>query len=422
MTIYQNQDLDLNKFFVCDSESTIIRDIKKLSGVKINREAYLRPSGVPMIDVLNTTKGSWFEGFHIPTASVQFIVEDNKIIEKKTVEKNLKLQDYQEILLREIDRSIEHIFQQHKSVVLCFSGGIDSVFLLSRIIELGHGKRTDIVVFSNQTQTNPTCLHIDPEQKNILDELLLFIGPYVGAVNRIQVTVDDVASAFNLYADVAYVKCYATSSLLHQYQNTAFIFGHHGNQVLLHKFVFLDEIISRRSGARTEIENFLNKNSDYYCQGIKSYDFKKIPVGIEHVHMLQKPWAALDGTNNNKIYSPLANDKIFNSLRKLDFTKVSIDTIIDARFPKSMIESCQLNDILQFVKKESLHDLDTLLGIQVPIEKLDQKLLVIPDNLQHDHEGVDYIRSEISDSTKTGYMPINSLVSIKALNWVSSLF
>jgi hypothetical protein len=55
------------------------------------------------------------------------------------------------------------------------------------------------------------------------------------------VDIAHVVNTFN-HGQLADIKCYATKTVLDQYQNSVFIFGHHGNQVLLHKYIFLDEI------------------------------------------------------------------------------------------------------------------------------------------------------------------------------------
>jgi hypothetical protein len=233
------------------------------------------------------------------------------------------------------------------------------------------------------------------------------------------ITQQNVIDAFNRYPDVAHLKCYVTSAIFNRYQNTAFIFGHHGNQVLLHKFIFLDQIIMVRPAVRDEIKQYLRDNQKYYCQGMSCYDFNKTPVGIERIHMVQKPWAVLNGLNGNALYAPFTTNRNFSCLRRLDFDYVSIDQVIDAGLARSLLRDDN-QDLEMFVYRENLNDLDNLKDIQLPISGLDKSLLHIPENLCHDPEGKEYIQHEIEQAKKTGEIPINSLVSIKNLHWLSS--
>jgi hypothetical protein len=70
---------------------------------------------------------------------------------------------------------------------------------------------------------------------------------------------------------------------------------------------------------------------------------------------------------------------------------------------------------------ESLSDMDNLNDTLIPVSLLDQQLLTVPDNLNHHLLGLEWIKHEIDSSKVSGVIPVNSLTSIKMLNWIANL-
>jgi hypothetical protein len=422
MKIYQNRDLEVNKFFVDNNQSRLVPDISEIQSRCLDRQIYFRPSNSPLINVADSDLGSCYRDYHIPTGSFLFVVDqDHNIINKISLEKNIRLEHYRDVFLSELERSLVKIYQTHPTVTLCFSGGIDSMMLLAMIDQLDFLSRTRVLVFENLTQIDATCIHLNPDHSRALAATLDHIKSRVLSIETIQITHHDIATAFNQYTDVAYLKCYVTLAMMNRYHDTAFIFGHHGNQVLLHKNVFLDEIMLRQAQGRIAIRKFLDNHIGYYCASLGSYDTKKDPIGIERVHMLQKPWSILDGINNNRIYSPLATDLTFELMRRLDFSMISESDVIDARFARSILKSLGSHDFSVYLQQENISDLDNLRDTQISMDQLDPRELMIPHQLDHDDQGLDYVQQEISKANATGMIPINSLVSIKNLNWLAQL-
>lgn len=411
--MYQNSDLTLNKFFVDKDYNNLVTDIKQLKNSRLDRNFYFRPSGCPLINVNDFTVGSCFEDYLIPTGSYQF--ESGSV---RTVDKNLSIDHYIDRLFSGISARIQSIYQAHNTVTLAYSGGIDSMVLLGFIQSQGLLSRTDIVCFKNQTQSSPTCLHQDPTKLQKVNELLDRIGQLARSVTWIDITVDDISHGFN-HQKLEHVKCYATNAVLRQSDNSAFIFGHHGNQVLLHKNIFLDELVLSRPSAQQEIIDLLSGPKDFYTQSIIGYDISAPKIGIERRHMLMKPWSLLN-TTDQTVYSPLGDTETFDQLRRLDYSQISVDTIADATVAKELIaRTCPY--LLPYISVEGVKDGDNLEEAIIPLSLLNSELLTIPMELNHHPEGLDYIQNEIAQAHLTQHIPINSLVTIKALNWISRL-
>ena len=414
---YQNNDLMINKFLVNHNE--IITDISALKNKQLCRDIYFRPSNAPLVTVADADQGSCFEGYTIPTASFIY-TKDSAGISYTKQATNLALSSYTDQVWNDINNTIKQIYQRHNEVTLCYSGGIDSMVLLSYIMAQGLLPRTNIICFENHTQDNELALHNNIENKEKVTGLLKKLESQVKSITWITITVDDIADSFN-NGNLEHLKCYSTNSILQKYKDTAFIFGFHGNQVFLHKTVFVDELLLQGVIGIDEVERLLVTSTPFYTQSLLGYNIDKELVGVDRAHMLHKPWALLDHTNNNRVYSPIGSDLTFNLLRSLDFKTVSLNDVANVTVARGIINRNVTQELDDFIGVEGLYDNDILMDTMIPVSLLKQDLLVIPTELTHNQEGVDYINHELAQSKISGAIPINALVSIKMLGWIKQL-
>ena len=122
--IYQNRELDLNKFFVNRHDQKIVSDRALLKNQKLDCKIYLSASWSPLTTIRGTD--SAFVDWWIPSPSYKFSVI-NDSIKSETLTKNLDFQTYQTQIFDNIRNNLQNIYNQHKNVVLLYSGGIDSV-------------------------------------------------------------------------------------------------------------------------------------------------------------------------------------------------------------------------------------------------------------------------------------------------------
>jgi hypothetical protein len=416
--MYQNLDLSVDKFFVSKDHTKLVTDIKQLKTSRLNRNFYFRPSGCPLVNVNDSNDGSCFKDYFIPTASYQFQLVDN-VVKSVLIEKNLLLTEYIDELHQGIYNRIKSIYQQHKEVTLAYSGGIDSMVLLSFIQNQGLLSRTNVVCFKNKTQSDPSCLHRDFKKQFAVEALLKTIQNKVKSVQWLTISQDDFVFGLN-NQNLEHVKCYATNAVLKKTDGNAYIFGHHGNQSLLHKIIFVDEIILNQSGAIKDMADLLSGSKDFYTQSLLNFDINSVRIGIERRHMLMKPWSLL-ANKHKSVYSPLADNFSFGQLRRLDFGKINISIIANADVARELIDRNVGNSLNSYITTESIKDGDNLENMVIPLDLLSASTLAIPSELNHNPEGLDYIQNEINSAKKTNTIAINTLVTIKALNWLSQL-
>jgi hypothetical protein len=414
MSEYINYDLNLNKFFTDADHQIIFRPSKHQ--YRLDRKIYFQPSASPLVHVGDSDLGSCFKQLTIPTAS--WIYNNNGTRQRLPITTEFK--SYTQQIYQNIKESIAKIYSQHPLVNLMYSGGIDSMVLLSYILKQGLGPRTRLVCFENTTQPHPSGLGTNDTKKSKVKDLYRKYQNQLHSIVWHSVDIAHVVSAFN-HGQLADIKCYATKTVLDQYQNSVFIFGHHGNQVLLHKYIFLDEIIIRQPDIQSRIQK-LQIDNDYYTTSIREYQIPKEPIGVDRRHFLIKPWSVFHGYRNNLIYSPIGSNENFQLTRSLDFSKIDPWTIMDATMAKDLIRQNVGDEFDEFIDTESLKENDNLETIQLPVDKLDPVALTIPLDLLHSPEGLDYVQGQIDQAHSTGWLPINTAVSIKSLQHISDTY
>lgn len=384
-------------------------------GQKLDPRVYFSPSYSPMLDLNDSHKGSCFQDWYIPTASC--IYDDDR---ESFLPKYGDFSTYKENLYKNIKQRIQEIYDQHRTVTLAYSGGIDSMVLLSFILKLDLINRTELICHENRLQSDPSCLHLDLSKKTAVQEIFDKVKSKALNTRWLKTDIENLTVMFN-HGTYKQLKCYATANTLRNSQTDACISGWHGNQVLLHKFIFWDEIRIRDSRRNNEIQSYLHNNKDFYTQNLVKYDIVRDPVGIERRFMLMKPWFSLDGYLGKRVYGPLADEHDLISLRELDFNQIPVATIADAALAREFMHRNVGTELDPFIVTETLADGDTLCKMDIPISLLDKSLLYVPRDLSHDPEGLEYLENEINRAHASGTIALNTLVSLKNMQWLASL-
>lgn len=411
MTIYQNKDLNTDNWFFHSGTQRLAKfsDLKK---EPLSREIYFSPTYSPLVHIKDTELGSCFKGWTMPSASV-LLIDNGSQIHQKEISSDIDLGYYQDQLWQHINDNISKIYQKHQLVNLSYSGGIDSMVLLAMVTHLGLLHRTNIVVFKNQTQTDETCIHINPQRQNMMDEVLNRLKKLCHGVSAVNINLSAIIEGSD---DFNKLRCYVTNMLVSQKPNQAWIFGFHGNQLLLHKDIFVHEILLKNPKQSSRLAE-IQKSKNFYTASLEKVDLNQPLIGLQRRHFLVKPWHLLNGINNNFIYAPIGSDDyVFDLCRRLDFSKMDINVMADATMGRDFINYTEQSWMLDFLVTESLHEMDNLEQIQVPVENIN---LSIPD-LNHDPEGLKWLFDQCQLAKSVGHIPINSLVSVKNLQWISS--
>ena len=403
---HQNREIDLlkNKFFV-NTKTSEISYFNDLTSARLNESIYYNPSYFPQLDIYDMRKGSVFADCVIPTEAYTYN-SNGVVIDKPTP--CVTIDAYKNILYNQIEQEIVKIFDNHEHVVLSYSGGIDSMVLLSYIVSLGFLHKTTLA-----THTNKITKSVMPQHKQMaLDEVLSMAAEQGAKVVRHDITEEGLLETINK-CDYPHVRAYTSSSLIQKYENTAFMFGHHGNQALLHKDIFLDQILLQAPDTKDTLVSKLKGN--FYSDGLKSYDVNKTLMNLNDHKLLIRLWPDMDGFRNNRMYAPLGIN--LNLCRYINYSKVECDEILDAKVARYMIYRNVGTKFDKFISTEGLTDGDIYAKIYFRKDDVDTNVLSIPLNLNHDPKGLVWLQSCLEKDL----IEYNTLISIKMIQYLAKI-
>lgn len=399
-----NLDFELPTIAI-DGNNDIITDF---TNCKISRDIYFRPNKFPYITRFDLRKGSCFKDLIFPSASFKFINN-----EPFMVVKNLNFLDYKKFLYDEILDSILKIYNGD-DIVFFYSGGIDSIVILSFLLKLNLLSKTKIVTVLDATQDSPSALVNDIINQEKIKDLKKFLKNKIKSFDILNVDEKTIVDIYNngKFYDLV---CHVSSYIMNLYNNNKFINGGHGNESFLHLNSVVHEILKIYPNKINDID----KKRNYYC------DFSSVTledlVGIEYKNLLAKPWHRIH-IKNKKCFTPLSSDRIYSKLRKLDFSNISVNYLENVCMSREFINLNCNNLLDEFITHESIRDGDNISQCKIPTKEIDRSLLTIPDNLNHNQEGLDFLQWEISKITKNEDIDFNSLISIKMIQQLSKEF
>jgi hypothetical protein len=399
--VYQNKNYELNqnKFYVkVDGQSLDIKFLKDLKNHPLNPEIYDNPNYWPLLQ-RDTSVGSAFTDFHVPTGSYKFIVSEETIEVVKSVP-SISYEEYVDKSYDIIGDEIKNIFEIHDEVVVTSNGGIDSLVLLSYIMKMGFLKKVRIL-----NQYNSVSRTASPNALYDLNQLAYekfenYFTPLVKEFRHTTLTKDDLIYIINNY-DYEKLKCYSTTTMFLNYSNVGFLFGFAGNQTLLHHTPILDMVYdkSKLPNAKEILHSLLVPKNYYSASPLThGYDVNKTNLcNIEIFTYQYKPWYSFDGFNNNKMYYPLGS--ISHLGRILDYSTVDFDTILNARMCREIINRNVGNLFEDFIKVTTPYDSDHFVNIQFDKTIINPDALVIPKQLNHDPKKLLELETRLKSDT-----------------------
>lgn len=416
-----NQEFNFDPVFVQDDGNRYGR-FADLATEKLNPRIYFEPASSPRLSRWDSRIGSCFSGWTIPTPSLTFYADQGTITGQTELEQNTSLVEYQALVVRHIQSTIEKCYRAHNEVYLAYSGSLDSSVVLSYIMKMGLAYRTHIRCFLNLATDHPNALKHDQSRINRINDFFNHHRGNFASVGWEKTDINDIVELINQGKNYHHLISYTLSSIFDRYRDSAWIGGFHGNRTLLHQRMFLDQIRICDPARNNELKILIDRHwREVYSPSIKKLDLSADPVHMKYHTQSQKPWHMISGWQNNKIYMPLASEDLFLSLRALDPAELTFNLIADATFGKELLAS-NSPELLPWVdRQQSSHEQDNLENISLPMKNLDLSQLEIPLDLNHDPTGLEWITGELGRARSRGEIEINSVVSIKNLQWIRSM-
>lgn len=413
---YQNSDLDKFKFYYAIEGENIVTAgtgarSPLLQSAQLSRDIYFCPSTYPLITTMNVNAGSAFTGVIFPTAANTFSVSNGQVSSCR-VRPQLPVSAYQQDVDIFLRQYITDLYANHPEVTLAFSGGIDSLVLLSYVLAGGYGPRTTLISVINHTQHDSSCLHNDPKKLAIFNACLETLEPYVRDIFVEQFGKADLANVVNTGA-YAELVCYSTTFILKSpHRRGPLLHGAAGNGALLHYYRQVDEVLLLRPSERAKLVA-LQQVAGQYTSSMYQVSANPAASRFADRTYWHKPYLYL--RDSKHLYAPFYTEFISSKMRQLDYSTLTASTLFDALFARQLIHQNVNSLFAPFIHTEGIKDLDNLESVVFEHSDLNQSALRIPSSLNHHPEGVSFIEYELDVAAKTGLLPLNTVVSIKNL-------
>jgi len=451
--LYQNFDLHLgDKIFaqVHNDDLYLTNDYKKLQHVQITNKAYRSFLRIPFPNGLDCRLQSCFRNWFIPSASYRFLATKD-CVDVSLIKKDLSLDEYTHRMYDRVIETLKRIYSHHDRVYLHYSGGIDSLVCLSFIIKLGLQKRTTLLYFKNLPeilyQWEPESSFIDTVKKHAIEKLFTDMADQMHSIISDSVSITDFLHQVN-HGTFQDAQCYSTATMMQRYPDGAHIGGHLGNESLLHWHIYINDVLD--AGHDIDQIKELSKGPVYSQNHvlrlmiarieksrtapgqIKNYDLNALnntidptdcdqwllPV-MEFKHHNQTPRASLN-IGPVKFYHPLMDEDTSQLHRKLHWKDIDFSYLVDAKLARDILKINVGNMLDQYVTVDGLEVDSWGKSFMLSAEKINPKILQIPDNLNHDDNGVKWLRY-VSKHVHTHGINTHNLISFKALDQLSKL-
>lgn len=404
----ENLDFHLPTVAVFKNFSEIVTNFENL---KISKEIYFKPSNFPHLTRFDIRKGSCFKDLIFPSSSFRYYNNQFLILAK-----TLNLNDYKNFLYHEILKLIKDCYNESDDVVFLYSGGIDSIVVLSFLFKLNLLSKTKIVTVLDATQDSSSALVNDKVNQEKIYDLKKFLKNKIKSFDIVNLDKNTIIDVFNNgnYYDLV---CHVSSYIMNLYNNNKFINGGHGNESLLHQRNNIHEILKIYPNKINDVDH----QGNYYCTKYSSVTLEEELIGVEHKELIAKPWHKIS-FKNKKFFTPLGSEKIFLQLRRLDYSNISVNYLENVDMAREFINLNCNNLLDNFISHESLTDGDNISQCKVPTKNINRSLLTIPKNLNHNKEGLDFLEWEISKIDNNEDIDFNSLISIKMIQQLEKEF
>jgi len=423
--IYYNPEtnsLDDVMFVHLIDESTIdIKFWKDLTYHPINIEFMKAKShNFPQLKRDVWTLGSIYKNCYITPNNLHFIVKDN-IIEVRYVDlEKLSLNDYIEIAHNKFLNKIKKIYDESEQVVIFFSGGIDSLHLLSYAYKLDMLHKTTLAYSDNFCVEHPSLIRNSPIMKEKLKSIRKNLDNQINHFYEHSVSNEDLYE-INKLCNTTYTTYYTSFNLLKQFSNCSVMTGFFGNQIAFHSHNWLDHLLfysSNHEQASEELKILLNDDT-LYMNNFIEFTFDRNFFPYNSFTFNRSNFDEFDGFNNIKFYTPFAEAK--SLCRQVKTYDLNFKIILDAHVAKEFIK-INVGDLFdRYIYKTSEWDndccTDNMIDMLVNKKDIDPNLLSIPKNITiEDKNNYD----KIFKLKKIPYRYIQNIISLHHLSKIHS--
>ena len=382
-----------------NNEHITARTLEQLmqdSTCKVDHMICHSPDIFPWIDNKHL-KHTIFKDWEAPSFYINFRELQGYIIAENLPQHSIPLEQYIKVAKDKIEDNVRNIFKNSKDMILLYSGGIDSILLISYLIKYDRLKDTPLIYCHTQNLNN------DPQQMNFNLEKKL--GLCIDSVDISQNVLIDYANQ----TDPFLFRDFQIQWIADKFKDKTILIGNEGNSVLLHKWEWL-----KRLGEKPSKKNI------YVTSCFDQLDLST-PADLDYntisfIDPRSRSW------NNERDFghmlSPISDLSLMQMLPFVDIRGMDPDFVADAELIRSMIYENVKDQLDPLIIAENFNwgICDTAENLK--IEDLDDKMLEIDFKKRIETKGLIHMKHKIDRAKMDGEIEPRCLLGLKYINYL----
>jgi hypothetical protein len=341
----------------------------------------------------NHLKNTVFKDWIAPSFYTNFKASHGSIIAETLPQHTIPLTEYIQTAKSKIENNVKNLFNNSKNMILLYSGGIDSILLLSYLIKFNRLKDTPLIYCYNECLQQRTQFHLEKK-----------LGFDVNSIDVSRQVLIDYANQSNPFK----FRNYQSHWLAKKYHDKTILIGDEGNSVLMHKWEWL-----KRLGKPPTKKNI------YVTSCHDQIDWNT-PTDLDHntisfIDPYSRSWNNEKDFNN--LLSPISDISLMRMLPFIDIRGMDPDFVGDAELIRSMIYDNVKHELDPLIIRENYSWGMGPNPENLRIKDIDNAMLEIDFKKRIETKGLLSIKYKIEQAKIDGYIEPRCLLGLKYINY-----
>lgn len=334
--------------------------------------------------------------------------DGDNILELPQKRKPIIIDEYYDIYVEEVSKSLLDLYSKGKPVVLAYSGSIDSMAMLAIIIKLGLLDKTKLVYCHNTACRFP-LIDLSAEEKLGIK------------IDHVEFDYEKLLTYINQPNPVKHRE-FTDCWFLELFPDSYIIGGWNGNRLNLHhalQFVksgkhFRVDPATLYGGKQGVIDGFTNALAGDSSVINEEYDPLRQADGMTVE-------ARVDAERFIRVLC--MSDRLLEAYKNIDYklTPENPEYYADSSFGKRVIMENAGSDLLNIINTRTrTSDWSVSPAFRIPLTDVDEDFLQIKFNKLHNVRGVKWLKQQINDARTASDIKYITLASIKYTNWLTN--
>ncbi len=353
------------------------------------------PDTFPWID--NThLKNTFFKDWQAPSFYEHFRESQGSIITETLPQHTIPLEQYIQTAKDRIENNVKNLFANSKDMILLYSGGIDSILLISYLIKYNRLRDTPLVYCYNENADNiaqQTQFHLEKSLGLNIESLNVSKQVFIDYANQ---------------PDPFKFRNYQSHWVAEKFKDKTILIGNEGNSVLFHKWEWL-----KRLGKPVTKKNIYVTSCHDQINWAAPTDLNYNTISF--IEPFSRSWNNKDFAH---VLSPISDISLMQMLPFVDIRDMDPNFVGDAELIRSMIHDNVGKMLDPLITTENFNWGICNGSRNLLIKNLNDSTLNIDFKKRVAATGLTYVKHEIKKTKSNGYIEPRCLLAIKYINYL----